>query len=57
LNAEFQAATGTAGAAQQDELQTVTVRPRMSDISVSLIALAWAPYWLDDAGKRTAAWD
>ena len=38
-----------------EELETVTVRPKKSDITVSLVALAWAPHWERD-GEVAAAW-
>jgi uncharacterized protein DUF87 len=57
LNTEFQEATATLGDAPSDELQVVTVRPKMADISVSLLTLAWAPYWVDANGARSAAWE
>ena len=39
-----------------EELETVTVRPKKSDITVSLVALAWAPVWRDDRGGIAPAW-
>ena len=57
LNSEFQQATATLTDAQAQSLETVAVRPRLSDISVSLLILAWAPYWVDPAGARSSAWE
>ena len=37
-------------------LETVTVKPRKTDILVQLVSLAWAPYWQDDQGDVTPAW-
>ena len=57
LNGEFQQATAALGDSQAERPETVAVRPRVSDISVSPLMLAWAPYWVDAAGIRTKAWD
>jgi hypothetical protein len=38
-----------------EELEPVEIRPKKKDISVSLLALAWTPYWLDDRGRMTPA--
>ena len=39
-----------------EELQTLAVRPKKSDISVQLLALVWSPYWLDAQGATSQAW-
>ena len=39
-----------------ETLENYTITPKKMDISVSLVALVWAPYWQDDRGKITAAW-
>lgn len=39
-----------------EELEPHALRPRKSDISVVLVALAWMPYWQDSRGKHLAAW-
>lgn len=39
-----------------EELQTLTIRPKKTDISVQLLALVWAPYWLDAQGAASQAW-
>ncbi len=39
-----------------EDLETVVVRPKKKDISVDLVALAWAPYW-DDGGDVRPAWE
>ncbi len=38
-----------------EQLETVTVRPKKTDVSAQLIALAWVPYWVDAEGTATAA--
>jgi hypothetical protein len=37
-------------------LDTIAVRPTKSNIAVQVLALAWAPFWHDDAGNRTPGW-
>jgi hypothetical protein len=37
-------------------LETVTVKPKKTDILIQLVSLAWAPYWQDDQGNVTPAW-
>jgi hypothetical protein len=36
--------------------ETVTVRPKKTDIFVQLLALAWTPYRQDDKGNMNPAW-
>jgi hypothetical protein len=33
-----------------EELEPCEVRPKKADISVSLVSLAWFPYWRDEKG-------
>ena len=37
-------------------LETLTVRPKKTNISTKLIALAWVPYWAETSGQQTPAW-
>ena len=39
-----------------EDLEKVLMRPRKSDITIDALGLVWLPYWQDDAGKMTAAW-
>ncbi|MDH7561583.1 MAG: ATP-binding protein [bacterium] len=39
-----------------ERLETVVLRPRKTDVNVSLIALAWVPHWQDQAGQLSPAW-
>jgi hypothetical protein len=41
---------------EPDRLESVAVRPRKRDVQVRLCALAWTPYWRDQAGSLTPAW-
>ncbi len=37
-------------------LDTVAIKPKKADITVDLVALAWAPHWVDETGMATPAW-
>lgn len=37
-----------------DQLAKVTLRPRKMDIRVDAVVLAWAPYWVDGSGAKSA---
>ncbi len=39
-----------------EELERVVLRPKKTDISVSLVALTWTPYWQDNKGGMQPAW-
>jgi len=39
---------------QTEPLATISLRPKKTDISVQLLALAWAPYWKSTAGLSPA---
>lgn len=43
--------------AQTEALETLTIKPRKADINVQLVALAWAPFWVDSAGAATPGWE
>jgi hypothetical protein len=40
-----------------EPLEEVTVRPKKTGVSVQLLALGWAPFWLDAQGALVAAWE
>ncbi len=51
-------------AAQQAEFWTkteilnkVSLKPTKANIAIKLLTLAWAPYWHDDQGQTTRAWE
>lgn len=59
LEAEFRsemAALETKTDPLAEPLETVSLKPKKTNISVRLIALAWAPQWQDPQGKTTPAW-
>lgn len=37
-------------------LDTLTVRPKKSNISTQLVTVAWVPYWSNPNGSETPAW-
>lgn len=43
--------------AQTEQLETISIKPKKANIAVQLVALAWAPFWLDAQGVATAAWE
>ena len=59
LNAQFQAEVDAAQAKlspDSEQLETVQVEPKKSNIDVKLVALVWAPHWKSGNGQPTAAW-
>jgi len=60
LEGEFKAETEAAAASKDpltEALEPVTVRPTKQNISVRLVALAWAPWWKVGDGEPTPAWE
>ncbi len=49
LESKFDAAAET--------LEKVLMRPRKSDITVDSLGLVWLPYWRDETGNLTGAWE
>ena len=41
-------------AAAAEELETVPLKPKKSDITVRTVALAWAPYWMQGEQQTPA---
>jgi hypothetical protein len=39
-----------------EEFETITLKPRKSDITVELVALAWSPYWEGSGAEPRPAW-
>lgn len=39
-----------------EELETIQLKPRRTDVAIHVLALAWAPY-VDDGGRRVPAWE
>jgi hypothetical protein len=38
-------------------LETVTVLPKKSDITIRLAGLGWTPFWMNPQGEHTPAWE
>ena len=60
LNRELEkevAALNTSFDAQAEELSSIVVRAKSTDIHVPLVGLAWMPYRADDSGRLRPAWD
>jgi hypothetical protein len=59
LQAQFDQETAELRASidpQNETFETVTIRPKKTDITVQLMALLWAPYWQDAQGNTSQAW-
>jgi hypothetical protein len=57
LETELQAELAAQEARGEPErLETVSLRPKKTDVRVRLCALAWMPHWRDPAGGLTPAW-
>jgi hypothetical protein len=56
LESAFKAEAEAAASPLAETIETVTVRPAKQNISVKLVALAWAPWWRTESGERTPAW-
>jgi hypothetical protein len=59
LEAAFQAETATLESKVDpltETLDTVTVKPKKTNINVRLLALVWSPHWLSPDGSTSPAW-
>ena len=59
LDAQFKAEADALGASTDpltERLETLALKPTRQNISVRLVALAWAPCWRDRAGAISPAW-
>ena len=60
LEAELQTETQLLEAkidAQNEQLEKISIKPKKSNISVKLVSLAWAPFWQNESGEATSAWE
>ncbi|MGH7349820.1 MAG: ATP-binding protein, partial [Candidatus Rokuibacteriota bacterium] len=60
LDEQFKAEAEALGASADpltEELETLALKPTRQNVSVRLVALAWAPCWRDPAGALTPAWE
>jgi hypothetical protein len=42
---------------QTEQLETISLKPKKSNIAVKLVTLAWAPYWHDAEGQPVSGWE
>jgi DNA repair exonuclease SbcCD ATPase subunit len=59
LNTQFEADTAELESKIDpltEELETLSLKPKKTDIQVQLTTLAWLPYWKDEQGNTTPAW-
>jgi hypothetical protein len=59
LEAQFKTETdalATATDPLNERLETVSLKPTKANITVKLVALAWAPHWRDEKGVLTQSW-
>ena len=59
LNAQFEGDTAELESKIDpltETLETISIKPRKTDIQVQLTTLTWLPYWKDEQGNLTPAW-
>ncbi len=59
LEAQFKTETealATATHPLTEKLESLSLRPTKSNITIKLVALAWAPHWQDERGTQSPAW-
>jgi hypothetical protein len=59
LEAQFKSESDTLAAATDplsEQLESIAIKPAKANIAVKLVALAWTPYWKDNRGTLTQAW-
>ncbi len=59
LETQFNAETAELAAATDpltEKLETLSLKPTKSNITVKLVALAWVPYWVEREGRQSPAW-
>ena len=59
LDGQFQSETSAVAARidpTTEPLDTVAIRAKKTDVNVSLLALAWAPYWQTEGAAAIPAW-
>ena len=60
LDAQFKSETAALEQStdmQSEALETVTLKPTKANIAIKHFSLAWAPYWQDEQGQATPAWE
>jgi hypothetical protein len=60
LETQFKADTDAAAARidpTTEKLESIAIKPKKTNITVRLLALAWTPTWVDASGTATSAWE
>ena len=60
LEAQLQAETSALEVSTDpaaEKLESITLKPKKTNISITLLTLAWAPYWRESGGTKTPAWE
>ena len=60
LEAQLQAETSALEVSTDpaaEKLEGITLKPKKTNISITLLTLAWAPFWRESGGTRTPAWE
>ena len=60
LDGELQSEIDEAASATDpvtEKLETMTLRPKKTDVAVRLTALVWLPHWKDESGNLATAWE
>ena len=60
LDAQFKndaAALEQSADTQNEPLETVSMKPTKANIAIQHFGLVWAPYWRDETGTATVAWE
>ena len=60
LDAQFKAETESlekSNDPQTEQLETINLKPKKSNIAVKLLTLAWAPYWHDAGDQAVPGWE
>lgn len=60
LEAQFKGEAESLAAATDpltEKLETLSLKPTKSNITVKLVTLAWCPHWRDESGTAIPAWE
>jgi hypothetical protein len=60
LDAQFKSETDSlerSNDAQTEPLETISLKPKKSNITVKLLTLVWVPYWHDAEGQAVSGWE
>jgi hypothetical protein len=60
LEAQLQAETSALEVSTDpaaEKLESIELKPKKTNISITLLTLAWAPYWREAGGTKTPAWE